>query len=99
MQAIEKKIATAIVEKALAQGWTVSVFDGEEWALKISSSKDAIMGALASTGEDRLRLRDAGGENMGSIYLVWGNGEDLVSDHCLSLSDFVDPILRAEGIL
>jgi hypothetical protein len=99
MQAIEKKIATAIVEAALAKGWTIGVYDGEEWALKRSSSKDEIIKALASTDEDVLTIRDAGGEAMGSIYLVWGNGEDLVSDHSVDLTYLINPILKAEGVL
>jgi hypothetical protein len=36
---------------------------------------------------------------MGSIYLVWGNGEDLVSDHSVDLTYLINPILKAEGVL
>jgi hypothetical protein len=43
-----------------------------------------VAGALATTGEDTLRLIDANGNYAGSFYLVWGNADDgseLIADH------------------
>jgi hypothetical protein len=75
--------ARKIVAAALAKGWVVSVNDGEEWTVKKSSNKTEILDALCSTGMDTLRFRDAAGQPVGSMLLVWGNdpkGSELVSD-------------------
>ena len=77
----EARIARKIVKDALANGWTVSVNDGEEWTVKNSTDSRAILEAMCSTDSDVLRLRDAAGEAIGNIWLVWGNDEDLISDH------------------
>lgn len=88
---VERRIAKAIVTDALAKGWTVSVHDGEEWALAASADKAAILSAMGSTDSDTLRFRTSSGEKIGSIYLVWGNEEDLLSDHTdvAPLNEFV----------
>lgn len=78
--ATETRIAKAIVTAALAKGWKVSVHDGEEFALKQSTDKAAIYEAMNSTDSDTLRFRNAGGV-VGSVMLIWGNDEDLLSDH------------------
>jgi hypothetical protein len=79
----ERGTATRLVRAALNAGLTVSVYDGEEWTVGNSRRERAILAALASTGEDTLRFR-RNGENVGSVYLIWGNdptGEELISDH------------------
>ena len=87
----EARIARKIVKDALANGWTISVNDGEEWTVKSSTDSRTILEALCTTGGDVLRLRDAAGESVGSIWLVWGNDEDLISDHTDSetMADFM----------
>jgi hypothetical protein len=79
----ERGVATRLVRAALNAGYTVSVYDGEEWTVGNSRRERAILAALASTGEDMLRFR-RNGENVGSVYLIWGNdptGGELISDH------------------
>ena len=87
----EARIARKIVKDALANGWTVSVYDGEEWTVKSSTDSRAILEAMCSTDSDVLRLRDASGESIGNIWLVWGNDEDVISDHSDSeaMADFM----------
>lgn len=87
----EARIARKIVKDALANGWTVSVNDGEEWTVKSSTDSRTILEALCTTGGDVLRLRDASGEAIGNIWLVWGNDEDVISDHSDSeaMADFM----------
>jgi hypothetical protein len=87
----EARIARKIVKDALANGWTISVNDGEEWVVKRSTDSRAILEAMCSTDSDVLRLRDASGEAIGNIWLVWGNDEDLISDHSDSetMADFM----------
>ncbi len=85
MRPIEQGIAKKLIELSLAAGYTVSVFDGEETALKRSTDADAIMAALGSTDEDTLILRKpeqlTKDTPIGSILLIWGNEHDLISDH------------------
>ena len=76
----ENMIATRLVEDALAAGLVVSVFDGEAFALRRSSDRAAILGALASTDHDSIYFRNAAGERIGHAVLVWGNDCDLISD-------------------
>ncbi len=78
---IERKIAGQIIDRALAAGYTVSVWDGEAYCLKRSTGKGAIMAAIGSSDGDSLLIREAGGRKVGSIALVWGNGEDIVCDY------------------
>ena len=87
----EARIARKIVADALEKGWTISVWDGEEWTVKRSSDSDRIIGALCSTDSDALRFRD-GDTIIGSVSLVWGNDEDVISDHtdCPELNEFME---------
>lgn len=81
MQAIERKIAAALVDAALSNGYTLSVYDGEETTVKKSREAAIIMEALASTDHDLLLIKKQGGAFVGNVLLIWGNGEDLISDH------------------
>lgn len=77
----EKTAAGKIIDRALAKGFLVSVYDGEEYAVKRSGKRAEIMGALQSTDSDTLRIRAADGSQIGSIFLVWGNSpEEIVCD-------------------
>jgi hypothetical protein len=80
----EQQSARLLIDGALKRNWTVSVFDGEEWALKRSTAPDAIIDAMGNTGEDNLTFRDADGKLVGRAMLVWGNSPvELVADHTL----------------
>jgi hypothetical protein len=80
----ERRTATRLVAAALAAGYTVSVYDGEEYPVKRSRKSKEILEALASTEEDWLVIRDGAGERLGSLRLIWGNdqtGEELIADY------------------
>jgi hypothetical protein len=81
----EGKIANALVKAALASGYVVSVYDGEEWALKFSANRAEIMDAMFSTDGDVIAI-SAGpaGERkrIGTVTLIYGNsGYDVISDY------------------
>ena len=79
----ERTVARRLVRAALAAGCAIDVNDGEEWTVKRATMWTPVMNALATTGGDVLRLRDANDDYAGSFYLVWGNeesGECLISD-------------------
>lgn len=79
-QAIERRIAKKLIDELLRRGYSISVFDSEEFTLKRSTSRADIINALATTDSDTLRVRDSDGELIGHFILIWGNGEDLISD-------------------
>lgn len=80
-QATELSIARKLVAKAIAQGYKVSVCDGEEYCLKRSVDIIEICKAMQSTDSDMLVFHTFAGDNVGWVSLVWGNGEDVISDY------------------
>lgn len=90
--ASERKIVNRILETALAEGFSVSVYDGEEWTLHNSTDGNVIREALASTDMDVIRIRDSVHDFIGDIHLVWGNDEDVISDTTCDLR--LDELLR-----
>lgn len=76
----ERSIARQIVGRALANGWAVSVNDNEVWVLNKSTDRAAIFAAMGTTDDDTLGFHDADGVFQGVVWLIWGNGEDVVSD-------------------
>jgi hypothetical protein len=95
---MENGIANKIIDDALASGYTVSVYDGEEWPVKRSSNKDEIISALNSTGIDQLKFRDSSGEYVGVCALIWGEcGYDLVNDY--TVSDAMEKLMKGASDL
>lgn len=88
----ERRIATALVDALLAQGWSLSVEDGEEWTVKRSRDRAEVLDALATTDLDRLRARDELGAVVGTVLLIWGNGSHLISDYTVQDERFVSVV-------
>lgn len=85
-QAIERRIALAVVEAALHAGYLISVDNGEDETLR-SAHKSAILNAMFLTDEDRLYIWN-GTERLGWVYLVYGNdGWDVINDYTTNLDD------------
>jgi hypothetical protein len=76
----ERKIVSSVIDSALARNYTISVYDGEEYSLKRSTDKSEILKALASTESDVLHFRTEHGARIGWVWLIYGNGEDIISD-------------------
>ena len=97
---IEKRIYSRIVKDALSLGFNVSVWDGEEYALKHSTKYSDIMEAGFSTDQDVLviyrtmddwTVGDAG--RVGFVSLVYGNcGWDVISDY--TYNDEMENLLK-----
>lgn len=81
----ERRIAARTVACALAQGWSVSVRDGlegdGEWVVRQSTDAAEICKAMASSDGDALRFYAPPQARIGSVYFIYGNGEDLWSDN------------------
>lgn len=78
---IEQDICRKLITIAVAKGYKISVHEGGAWAIKRSTDVEAILMEMASTDADTLVIRDAQGEIVGKILMVYGNGEDVISDH------------------
>ncbi|RWI35531.1 hypothetical protein [Mesorhizobium sp.] len=85
-QEIERQIAERLVKDILAAGYALSVYDGEETTLKRSTDATAVLKAMFTTDEDYLMVHDiADGDgfqekNFGYVWLIYGNGHDVISD-------------------
>lgn len=99
IDATEYKIARRLIEQATDEGYTVTVDDGGAIALERSSDVNAILAVMGTTGSDTLFLYNADGTRIGSVWLVYGNGTDLVSDYSAkdgaaldALAEWLQPI-------
>ena len=81
----EAMIARRLIRICLADGYTISVNDGEEWTVRRSNDFNTIIGALGTTGQDFVRVFNPGDSTSpGAFDLVWGHdptGAELISDH------------------
>lgn len=77
---VEKAIVEKLIDRALANAWTVSVWDGYYWSIRNCLDKQLILENMNSTDSDILSFRH-NGFDMGKVLLIWGNEEDLISDH------------------
>jgi hypothetical protein len=84
----ERQIITALLDAADAAGLRVSVYDGEEWAVVSSDNRALLSLNIGTTDATTLRFRDpkrrdADGNllTIGSVFLVHGNGRDVIADH------------------
>lgn len=84
---IESRIVRKVVEDALAQGFSLSVFDGEDWSVNKSTDKKEILENLQVCDEEKLYL-NKDGRQVGGILFVYGNdGYDVISDYHTSLEE------------
>lgn len=93
-QAIERRIATQVVDDLLAQSYSITVDNGdEEDSIKLSKNRTKILRAMFQTDEDRVYVHDPGSEKpSGWVYLVYGNeGTDVLSDYTVNLEEALKP--------
>lgn len=76
-----------LIKYALAQGMNVSVWDGEEWQVKRSTSYKAITEAVESVEEAALRIRDKAGNvvtNSVSVSAYGLEDDETVTDYTIT---------------
>ena len=79
MPASEKRVVNKLLTRILDAGYTISVYDGEEYALRKSRDRAAIQRETAAT-EATTYVIHRGDDRLGSIWLVHGNGDEVISD-------------------
>ena len=88
--AVERQIVTALIDRALAEGYELSVHDGEEWHLW-TTDRAEVIDNIMEADEDRLYLRKDG--HTAWVYLVYGNeGWTVICDYNVSLEALLAPI-------
>lgn len=76
------KAYKTLVRNAVKAGHTISVWDGEAWAVKRSVKANEIYAAIESVDEAELRIRNKDGEYIGWALIVNGLADDeLVADY------------------
>ncbi|MBS0984253.1 hypothetical protein [Gluconobacter cerinus] len=85
----EQKAVRKIVKTARASGFLISIWEGEDWAIRRSDNEAEILKALGSTGQDRIDfVRPPADQSekptrAGWVLLVYGNnpdGSEVVAD-------------------
>ena len=88
-QEVERQIATRVIADALTAGYSIDVFDSDEFTLENSTDADAIINAMFTTDEDHLYLRK-NGERVGWIYFIYGeNGWDVINNYTVNLEELL----------
>lgn len=85
---IERRIAREAVKGLLAEGYAVSVFDGEDVVLANSVDAAAINGAMFGTDSDRLHVKRGGTDKpeTGWVLFIYGNdGWDVIADNTVNI--------------
>lgn len=80
----EARAARRLIRAALAEGWAISVNDGEETTVTRSTREREILDALCTTGEDCVTIHLQSGKRGGVFWLIYGNADDgseLIADH------------------
>lgn len=97
---IEQQILEEVIDRALANEWSICVNDGEEETVTRSRDRAQILEACQSTDADVLTFYRAnldkpdGTERIGWVWLIYGNGRDLISDYTANddMDAFVESI-------
>jgi hypothetical protein len=81
----EFRIVRTLINRALSRGYTVSVVDDAfgygDCVVNASRDPAEIIGALATTGGDLLRIRTADGTKIGIVQLIYSGDDTVVADH------------------
>jgi hypothetical protein len=95
--ACERKVVRRAVRTLLAEGYAITVYNGEDYPVKQSTSERAIMDAVQQADEEWLNVwtRNSVGklERFGTIFLVYGNsGPEVINDYSTNLETVLAPV-------
>jgi hypothetical protein len=77
-----------LIKYSLARNLTISVWDGEEWQVKNSTSYKDIKDAIDSVEESQLRIKDNGAVVGWALIIDQGTPDETVCDY--SCTPFMD---------
>jgi len=77
---IERRLARSLINNLIRRGLIVTVWEGEDYAIRNSRSASAILAAMSSTDMDYVSATNAEQDLAVSFMLVYGNDEDLIAD-------------------
>ncbi len=82
----DRKCAHALIDAILAGGNSVSVWEGEDYAIKMGTENTEILTEMASTGIDEIVAVSPDRKKLGAFVLIYDNGSEgepmiLISDH------------------
>lgn len=78
-QRVERQICRRIILDALAMGYTIKVYDGEETFGPFNKCKP-VLDAMFSVDEEHLIFYKKG-KRAGWVFLIYGNANDVLSDY------------------
>lgn len=78
----DRRITSRLIGEALARGFKVSIYDGEEWAVRRSTDADTIGAFIGATDEMTVRVSNDQNETLARFFLVFGNGDDTTIADC-----------------
>lgn len=101
----EREIAAKTIEVLLAAGYRLSVWNGEDEEIRLSTDPVAILAAMKQTDEDYLwvfrgsradcRCGEEPTRHNGWVRFVYGNdGWDVINDYTTNLEAILEPVNR-----
>lgn len=83
-QATEKRIITQAAKSLIEAGFSIRVYDGEEFATEKTTDVKAIMAEVFATEETHFYAYQDNAY-MGRVWFIHGNGCDVIADNSASL--------------
>lgn len=91
-QEVERKIATKVIDDALAAGYALNtdISDGPELASPTSDRKTIIDSMFLGDKDRLLFYKKDGKDPIGWVYFIYGNdGWDVISDYTVNLEEIL----------
>lgn len=76
----DRLVLQCLITEVLALGHKISVYEGEDYAVKRSTDFLEIVKGCASTGEDWLVIRDQDDKKLGTFHLIYDNHERSIEE-------------------
>lgn len=94
VQEMERKVITRLLQDAIAQGYSVSVDNGEEVVVKKSTDVEEIMKAMFSVDEEYLHFFK-NNQKVGWACLIYGeSGWDVINDYSMNLEPIMEGVFQ-----
>lgn len=93
MTSNQKAAHEMLIDRALTDGFNISVNDGEDWPVRMSTERQEILSAVHSVDESTIVMR-RNGEKCRAFIVLGNNPDESVSDYhvCKYLDDVMEEI-------